>query len=419
MSESSGRPTVRIPEHEGKPPNVFQKVRQRSAANEAKQQEPVRPTVEVSAKPTWRESLPDWLRDSEPAKSEQLLHLKWILYSRLVFALKDVKKNSETVWIPNFENYHKGAADNFKFVRETRQATSAVIVVPEASGGVSKTTVSTLLGAERSLSTDMNVIVYDGDTSDPNVFMWYGLNPDEGWLTGQSLVSYLNEGWVPSYNDMTRYCAAEFDSGVLAIHAVRGTSIDAESTTLIVDKVRPTCHTLICDTEPGTKEDVATHALIKSADIVIVPGFASGTKELEGVNSTLDYAPYGLRGLRGAVAEHVIIAISGVKPREFNLRTRHRLARRYGASVHQVILIPFSQYIKGTGNFDEINKIKMSALDPRTRYGVSNLNRAVSELAGTLNQRKETQRVALANLRRDEVSRSQLQHDNHQAVSTH
>ena len=392
MSQTSGRPTVRINEKPGKPPTIFEKRKDRTANNDIpkfvkpKRQKPVsnKPT-----KPEWRTFLPLWLRESEPKVKRTLHWIVWYFYSRIVFALPWVKMNHETVRVPNFIDFHNGYQENSDYVRTTRQNSSAVVSVAEAGGGVSKTTISTLLGAQRSLSTDMSVIVYDGDTSNPNVFMWYDLDPAGGWLTSESLLCYLNEGWVPTYNDMTKYCAAEFDSGVFAIHARAGLSINAKSTNLIVNRVRPTCHTLICDTQPGTLGgDEQTSTLVHSADIVIVPGIASGAKELMAITATLDYIPYGLRNNDDKVAPHVIIAISGVKPRGFNLRTRYLFAKRYNANVEQIVLLPYSQYIKGDGNFDKINKIKISALDMRMRYGVSDLDRTVSELAIQLNNER-------------------------------
>jgi len=391
MSNSSGRPTVRINEKSGKPPSYLTR-RQERAAN-PNQEKVVKPkphkvASNKPAKPDWRLALPVWLQRSEPKSKNSGLWVKWYLYSRMVFALPAVKKNPETASVPNFIDFQKVTLQNNDYVRNTRSDSSAVICMPAASGGVGKTTISTLLGAQRRISTDLGVIVYDGDTSDPNVFMWYDLNQDEDWLTGESLLARLNLGWVPTYNELTHSAAIEYDSGVMAIHAKRGAPIDAESTRLILDRLQPCCHSLICDTQPGTAEDEQTHMIVQTADIVVVPGIASSAKELQSVSATLDYVPFGLRDSEGKVAPHVIIAISNVKRKEFNLRTRYLFAQRYNATLDQIVLLPYSQYIKGNGNFDKINKIKIDALDARMRYAASDLDRAVTELAIQLNKER-------------------------------
>jgi len=391
MSNSSGRPTQRITEMQGRPPTIASRRKSRDEKAQDNKEATPRPEkviINKPPKPPWRTLLPQWLRESEPQGKHGLFWIKWFLYARVLFALPFVKKRHESVKIPNFIDYEKGSADNSAFSRETRSKSSAIICLPAASGGVGKTTTSTLLGAHRRMSTDMPVIVYDGDTSDPNVFMWYDLDEERGWLTGASLLENLERGWRPSYNDMSQYAATEYSSGVMAIHAARGKPIDAVSTKLILDRLRPCVHSLICDTEPGTEEDEQTHMIVQTSDIVVVPGIASGAKELQSVKTTLDYEAFGLRDEEGKVAPHVIIAISGVKREDFNLRTRYKFALRFNATLEQIVLLPYSQYIKGDGNFDQINKIEISALDARMRYGVSCLDRAVSELAIELNNER-------------------------------
>ena len=391
MSESSGRPTRRIAELEGKPPSVLARHGSTATAINARLNRPQRTPSAKPQKPDWRISLPGWLVESEPETKKSILWLKWYFYARVMFASPSIKKSHETVKVPNFIDFRAERLKNFEYVRNTRSSSGAVVTVTEAGGGVSKTTVATLLGAQRSKSCNMNVIVYDGDTSNPNVFMWYGLSTGEDWLTSESLLGYLNRGWVPSYYDMSQHCASEYDSGVLAIHARAGKSINDQSTKLILERIRPTCHSLICDTQPGTLgQDEQTSALVHSADIVIVPGLAAGAKELLSVTETLGYEPYKLRDNTGKVAKHVIIVISGVQPGEFNLRTRYLFARRYNATIEQIVLLPFSQYIKGDGNFDKINKIKIDSLDARMQYGVSVLDRTVSDLAIRLNVERQS-----------------------------
>ena len=58
------------------------------------------------------------------------------------------------------------------------------------------------------------------------------------------------------------------------------------------------------------------------------------------------------------------------------------------------MLIPFSQYIKGDGNFDKINKIKIEALDSRMRYSVAFLDRTVTDLAIQINSERSQKAVS-------------------------
>ena len=439
MSEStgSGRPRVDVPLHPGKPPTKAgslmdritgeQPPKQETPAKKASQQTVPAP----AAKPDWRTVLPSWLRQSEPSDHTSIHWKKWVIYSRLFFGPRLSQntrdKNDANLFVPKFTDFESSTDENMMYSRQTRQLSEAKVVIVSASGGVGKTTVSTLLGAQRSEATGRNVIIYDGDSSDPNALEWYNLtsvidpgsfpeapedgSPDESLddiieavpgetnqaddtfeaLTTLRLSELLDEDpeWVPQYSDLVKLVAADDDSNVMIIHAAEGKLLDAATTTRNVQKIKPACHTFIADTQPGTFDgNDATSALVKEADIVIVPGLANKAKGLRAVEKTLNFKPYNLRTVSGRVAGHVLIVISGVKPKDFNARTRARFATRYSAALQQIILIPHSQYLEGEGDFDTISKIKIDTLDPLTRFGVSYFDRTISKLAIRLNRHR-------------------------------
>lgn len=398
MSESSGRPTVRVPVYDEKPPSkVGAFVRGiGDKQNIEKTQKPVKPVKLPNQKPDWRASLPVWVRDAEPTE-RGFFWLRWYFFARTNFGSSREKNElkGQKVSVPKFEEYYKGCLDNGDFVRLTRQESEATVVVVAAGGGESKTTVMSLAAAQRRRSLDMPVIVYDGDASNPNVMMWFNLS-EEGALTANQLSEYLKRTQTtPHFTDFLKWCAADRESGVQVIHAEEGKLLKAEDTKRIFSNTKPSVHTLFGDTQPGTFESSeATFAQVEVADIVVVAARASGTKGREGVSTTLNYAPYRLRDENGKVDERVLIVLSEVHPADFNIRTRYVLAERYNASPDQIVLIPMSKYLKGNDRIkngdksaDKINKIRIMALDLRTRFAVSVLDRKISELAIRLNHK--------------------------------
>lgn len=437
-TSGSGRPTRHVTMHEGQAPKPTDGLLKRfldgsDPENEApKRTTKAAPTPPKASEPDWRTKLPAWLRQSEPAERKSMYWHKWNLYSRLNFrgSLEDNEKKGEKISVPVFRDYVEGFRQNTQYSLDTRRHSETKVVVANASGGVSKTTVATLLAAQRSRATGMNVILYDGDSSDPNALEWYVLEdatdrselpdaPDvdvlgeslddivdsmtpevvQGGVVKELTTVELNrrlveDQWQPTYNELLKLTASDADSKVWVIHAERGKRLTAAQTTQNIDALTPHCHTLIADTQPGTEDDEhATSALVAGADILIVPGFADTAKTLNAVSTTLNYAPYNLRTEKGRVAGHVLIVISGVKPRNFNARTRLSFAKRYNAAVQQVILIPHDDYLKGQGDFTTTNKIDIDALEPRTQYGVSYLDQTVSRLAIRLNRRRENQKA--------------------------
>ena len=344
-------------------------------------------------KAEWHEQLPQWLRESEPEKKFSTQWGHWFTYART-----GRYKSSSSA--PSFIDYEKAASANWDFVRSVRQESMTTVCVPSASGGIAKSTTASLLSAYLRQSTDMPVLLYDGDTSDPNLLKFFHLDDPQQLshtFTGHELVEILKVELL-SYEDYVnknhqRYAAFDEDSGVAIIHAKKDFGLDFESSARIVTKGKKAFHTLIADTQPGTGADrTDTNGLVHASDIIIVPGRADAAKTLDAVSTTLDYDDYGLRD-PDRKGKNVIIAIGSVSPADFNRRVLLRFADRFKIPASRVVLIPNSEYIRsdrsvGDVTEQKVNKIKLSGLDKPTLYGVSELARAVTKMAIRINLEK-------------------------------
>lgn len=413
MSESSGRPVQRVSVVDGAKPRHIPK-RLMAIFNDQEQatEQATEPTPMTDQKPTdakstvvppaedWKTNLPDWLKFDMPT-SRGYYRIKWTIFSWLFYRNG---KNPKLKSSPKFFGYVSGFWENHDFVQETRRASEAIVTVGSADGGMGKTTAATLLAAMRKKATERPVLAYDGDASHPNIMMWYDIK-DDGALTTNQLAAYLEESGAssPYFTDLNKWCADDPDTHVMVIDGVQGKFLDAAKTSRNIRAIKPSVHTLVTDSQPGLfEDDAATYAQIECADIVLIAGIGSSHKGREAIKVTLDYEPYQLRNQNGRVADHVLIVVNSVEPRDFNTRTRFKLAGRYNATPDQIILIPTCQYLNGMSGIseeneqDKINKVRIQSLDPRTRYAVSYLDRRVSELAIAINSKRMRSEAARA-----------------------
>lgn len=416
--ESSGRPTRHVNVFDEKPPSrarsavgkmIKENVDTSPKSAKVKADKPTNPeasasrkTVKAKNKATksdvdrekWKESLPEWLRNDEP-KNNKFYHWLWSMHARIFYsrASEDYVIGDDKRRVPKFVDFQQQYWKNYDFTNDTRRLSETKVAVVSASGGMGKTTIASLLAAFRKRATNSPVVVYEGDASDPNLMMWFDLDPQNSLTANQlSAIFDQNPYGTLQYTHFNTWCAVDHESGVMVIHAEEGIFLSANETKRNIAMTKPNVHTFIGDTQPGLFDsNAATYGQIEEADIVIVAGMGTGSKGRNEIRTTLDYKPYNLRDENNMVSSRVIIVVNDVDPRDFNSRTRYQFAERYNALPSQVVLIPHSNYLKGSRNSskdDKINKIRIRSLDARTRYAVSYLDRKVTELAIVLNTAK-------------------------------
>lgn len=364
----------------------------------AKRSEPIqRRTTKV--KEDFRVNLPEWLRKDEPKTRLSPYWLNWYLYA------KSGGANRTRSAVPHFVDYYTEAMRNAAAIHELREQPIKTAIISN-EGGMGKTTTAALLAVMLDHATDMDVVLYDGDTSGPNMLQWFNLEQRET-LTGADIAYWLMRGARPVHNDFVGRVAAVPNTGISIIHATNKVRLNRETSRSLVRAISPNYTYFIADTVPGivnivddvdTADTTAstaqtgdgTQGLVETADIVIISADGSSSKGIVAIAETLDHEPYGLRDETGRVAPHVLISVCQVRRRDFNSRTIATFAERYNASPEQIVLIPFSQYIRGSGDYERINPITLSALDPRTRYGASRLARTFMEMATSIRQRRSS-----------------------------
>ncbi len=381
MSENSSSHTERIERLGERPPERFRR-------------------REEGERPKWVQELPIWLQDSEKIAAKYGYSRRWWFYARFYTLWEKLQRP-----IPVFINYKKAYQENVQFILSNYAASNATGVTAGAAGGVGKTIIATLLGIILK-KTKHDVIIYDADQSNPGVMMRLHLDDaHRHTIGGAAWAKRLSQGWTPQNQFISQMTAFDAESGVMVIPAEGGILMDEDDTIMVAEEAKKVCHTLIADTEPGASETrFATIGLVNVADVVVTPGLAESSKELEAISKTLNYTPFNLRNDDGKVASHVLIVIDGVPEREYNLKTHYEMADRYGVPPKQIALVPFSQYIKGGGNFRNISKISEASLDERMLYGVSELGRAFTVLAMERNDRKKQQYVARTEQRQASAS---------------
>ncbi len=359
--------------------------RQKKKVEPPKTTEPPKDVVPKEPRKPWTETLPEWLRKDKPeiglSDAKVFLWMSWWVYSRTgLYKRKFVR-------VPRFVNYEAKIADNKRTMKSHRSESMATGCVISSSGGVGKTTTSAGLSVSLIDATGVNVISYDGDISDPNLLDWFELPyvndvSQKEVITGHKLIERLEkDDWHPTYEDLIPITAIDSVSNLMLIHAEEGPAISSESSQLLVQRIKPATHTFIADTEPGKNDSrQGTIGLVDASDIVVIAGDAQQPKSFGAIERTINEELFNLRTENGE-APRVIVCIGAVKPKDFNSRTRYEYAERFGVSPDRVVLVPFSNYIRGNQRTKKMNKFKLSALSAQVRYGYSELARIWSQMA--------------------------------------
>lgn len=327
----------------------------------------------------WRQTLPQWLRENEPVDHGSFYWNQWFVYAHTLNSKAGAK-----LPVPKLVDYVEGCRQNTAYVRSHNQHSMCRVCVLSAAGGQGKTTTSILLAIADRLGLEMPVLLFDADNSRPNVFNVLQLEK-EGAMTGHALAERMRTGWIPTHDDIARLATFDYDSNVLAIHALNKRVDDATSR-MILERLKPAVHTIITDARPGNEEtDIGVQGIVEASDIVIVSGDGSSSNGIDSIKTTLDWPAFELRS-PGKKAGNVIVAVTKVKPSDVNSRTQYEMAERFGLNAKQVVLFPLSSYIRGSGKLDQSNKIVLNALDTQMRYSISCLSRIQTEMAIRINR---------------------------------
>lgn len=282
---------------------------------------------------------PDWVMAGKPQGRGP---------RRVLWQLWVVLRIYKLSWVPQprpYGLYSIRAAEMSAEALSNRSRTQAIIAVATTKGGACKTTTATWRAAFRAWVTRLTVILFDTDSGGGKVLRRFGLDSREA-MTSTEVVK--RGGKVP-YEELSRRTQTDPKTGVVMIHSQAGEEFEGDTLgAAIYELHRMSAHTVIVDCGPGFKK-VNTDSVMRVSDVIVIPGDFGSGDDLDDIKETLDYPPYHLRG---SEIGRVVIAVSAVKWRHFNTRTQYMLAKRFGVTPQQVVLIPYSRYLHKTGTVD-------------------------------------------------------------------
>lgn len=315
---------------------------------------------------------PQWVLASRPIKPGPRRVLWWVYMTCRLYNLR---------WIPvprHVGVYWRRQGENRKWSYGNRKSTRAIIAVVQGKGGCGKTTITTYDSVEDRASTEELVLVIDADSGGGVIAGdRFELNV-KGKFTTESLSERIQRDPRITAEELDRRVMWHEPTNIGVVPMNTGADLSAEQMSQLVTALAPLAHSVYVDTTPGFKE-VNTPGAVSVANVVMLPATYHVMADRIQLRSTLDHQQYELRSSK---KDSVLIQVSGIRWWQYNLRTVYELASEFEVSPEQIILVPYSRWLKGTKpvTYDRLTRTLLH-LSPKTRYAKSVAVRRRGEVA--------------------------------------
>jgi|GEM_PF-6763808 len=284
---------------------------------------------------------PEWLPASKPEKfgPRRLLWHGYVVFKMWRYPLVPLPRP--------FAFYGVKRDENRDWVYSVRHAIRAIVVFFDGKGGIGKTTGSTWLAAEERIATEQPVGLLDADSGGgDDALDRFELDASQALSTDDCANMIINHGWIPTYEDIGRLMQFHDATGVGVTTMQNDSNIDRDTMSALLLGILPAVNAIYVDATPGYKEP-NTYGAIRVATVTVLPGLYHVKASIKRIRMTLDHKGYGLRE-KIAEGKGVIIEISAVPWRKFNVRTQYELAERFGVDPKFVVLLPYNRWLKNT-----------------------------------------------------------------------
>ncbi len=329
-------------------------------------------------------AMEDWLRAGRPRKRLSFQRFFWWLYTF-------VYKYRWLSWIPQpraFGSYRSEISRLDSQIKSRRAKSGGIISVITASGGATKSTITTWLAVVLAFVQRFSVGVFDTDTGVGQVQLRYNLDGDQA-VPVDDLVELVTEhDYEPDYNELAMSTVADNATGVLVYHCKPGTKMARDAVSKTVKVISKKHQYVIGDTAPGLGRN-ETYGLVDASGVTLVVGRAEALDNRNGIREALNHAEYGF----GEDRKQVVVVLSGVKRSKFNTRTQYRQAKNFGVDPEQIVLVPADNYVIRKTQLDDRDEadpqvlldmmegkyVNLDKIRPKTRYAFYKVADAVTE----------------------------------------